>query len=74
MELPIFYMPINIGLAKKFIWVFLWDGMEKPEWTFWSTRYKNPCHFPNLSLSGYRWDRGYWLVYLCFYAGPNVDY
>ena len=49
MELPIFYMPINIGLAKKFIWVFLWDGMEKPEWTFWSTQYKNPCHFPNLS-------------------------
>ena len=28
-----------IGLAKKFIWVFLYNIMEKPEWTFGPTQY-----------------------------------
>ena len=30
-----------IGLAKKFIVVFLWAVMENPEWTFWPTQYRN---------------------------------
>ena len=31
---------INIGLAKKFIWVFLYHLTDdKPEWTFWPNQY-----------------------------------
>ena len=33
----------SIGLAKKFVWVFLWQHTEKPERTFWPTQYNlNP--------------------------------
>ena len=29
----------NIGLAKKFIWVFPQDYIEKAQQTFWATKY-----------------------------------
>ena len=25
----------SVVLAKTFTWIFPWDGMEKPEGTFW---------------------------------------
>ena len=30
---------VTIGLAKKFIWVMLYDVTENPEQTFWATQY-----------------------------------
>ena len=33
------YIILFIGLAKKFLWVFPYDLMEKPKGTFWSTRH-----------------------------------
>ena len=30
---------VFIGLAKKFIWIFVSDVMEKPERNFWPTQY-----------------------------------
>ena len=29
----------NIGLAKKFVWIFPYNHKEKPKWTFWPTEY-----------------------------------
>lgn len=38
-DLPIRSLSAFIGLAKRFTQVFLWDCLEKPEWTFCPTQY-----------------------------------
>ena len=42
-----------IGLAKKFILVFLYDVMEKPKRTFWPTQY-NICHAGSTILQSHQ--------------------
>lgn len=36
---PLPLLMLGIGLAKEFVWVFPYDGIEKLEWTFGPTRY-----------------------------------
>ena len=38
-ELVLHHSPQSIGLAKNFVWVLLWDVMEKAEWNFWWIQY-----------------------------------
>ena len=38
-EIVFCHKSLIIGMAKKFAWIFLWDIMGKPEWTFWLTQY-----------------------------------
>ena len=45
-----------------FPWVFLWDLMEKPKWTFWPTQYLKSQQYVNYELpdvqGGFRKGRG----------------
>ena len=46
-----------IGLARKFVWVFLYDGTDNPEWTFWPTQYERAHHHLNRShIKQYRYE------------------
>ena len=41
---------LYMGLAKRFIQVFLWDITEKSKWTFWPTQYVHTSLHDCLSL------------------------
>ena len=55
----------SIVLAKIFVWVLLWDIMEKVEWTFWWIQYFLPVPW------SYAWSSSHSLCYCFLLTSPR---
>ena len=52
---------VDIGLAKKFIWILPYHHAENPEWTFWRTQ------------SNHLENRGIFFFKLKLYMSSDLD-